>query len=94
MTADHLTKPERSCARAQTKRVRALVLEEGGCCYCVHRARVFQGVGRLAACGLDPPRAFPACVAFRGGFQFDEAAFLEGAGKTMNVTKEAVDEQR
>ena len=28
MTADHLTKPERSCSRAQTKRVRALALQK------------------------------------------------------------------
>lgn len=83
MTADHMTKPERSCSRAQTKRVRALVLEDGGCCYCRHRTRLFDGVGRLAACGLTPPKAFPACVVFPGGFEFDEAAFLDGAGRAL-----------
>lgn len=82
MTADQLTRPERSCSRLQGRAVRAAVLEEGGCCYCTNRARLFEGVGRLATCGLDPPKAFPACVAF-GQFDFDEPAFREGAGREL-----------
>lgn len=85
MTADSLTKPERFCTRAQGRQIRALVVEEGGCCYCTRRARLFEGVGRVAACGLDPPKQFPLCAALRGGFDFDEPAFREGAGKTMNL---------
>lgn len=83
MNADTLTTPERSCTRAQTKRIRASVVEEGGCCYCTRRSDLFEGVGRLAACGLDPPKAFPACLLGAGGFDFDEPAFREGAGKTL-----------
>lgn len=86
MSADALTSPERSCSRAQTKRVRAAVVAEGGCCYCTRRAALFAGVDRVAACGLDPPRAFPVCVISRDGFDFDEPAFLEGAGKTLDHT--------
>lgn len=84
MSADMLTRPERSCSRAQTKRVRAAVVAEGGCCYCTRRTALFAGVGRVAACGLDPPRAFPVCVLARDGFDFDESAFLEGAGKPLD----------
>lgn len=83
MTADALTKPERTCSRAQSKRVRALVLEAGGCCYCTKRSHIFETVGRVAACGLDPPKAFPACIAFPGGFTFYEPAFREGAGRNL-----------
>jgi len=83
MTADHLTKPERACTRAQTKRVRALVVEDGGCCYCKNRSQLLEGVGRVAACGLPTPKAFPACVVFPGGFLFDEPAFVEGAGRAL-----------
>lgn len=84
MTADSLTRPERNCTRAQSKRMRELVLAEGGCCYCTQRSGMFEGVGRLAACGLDPPKQFPACVAF-GHFEFDEPAFQEGAGRNFHV---------
>jgi len=83
VTADALTKPERSCSRAQTRVVRDLVKEEGGCCYCTRRSKVFESVGRVAACGLEPPRAFPICVLKRDGFEFDEPAFREGAGRVL-----------
>lgn len=83
MTADALTKPERNCSRAQSKKVRELVVQDGGCCYCTKRSHLFDTVGRIAACGLDPPKAFPACIAFPGGFDFDEPAFREGAGRTL-----------
>ena len=86
MTADHLTKPERGCARAQTRRIRELVKEDGGCCYCKHRSSIFETIGRVAACGLDPPKAFPACVAFNH-FDFDEQAFREGAGRHLYEDK-------
>lgn len=76
MTADHLTKPERTCTRAQSRAIKNHVLDAGGCCYCLNRTRLFESVGRVAACGLDPPKAFQACVAF-GHFEFDEAAYLE-----------------
>ena len=85
MTADSLTKPERSCTRAQSKRVRELVITDGGCCYCTKRTHLFETVGRIAACGLDPPKAFPACIAFPAGFTFDEPAFLEGAGRNLHT---------
>lgn len=75
--------PERSCSRAQTKVVRSAVVAEGGCCYCTRRAGLFEGVGRLAVCGLPIPKAFPACLLGRDGFEFDEPAFREGAGKTL-----------
>lgn len=75
MTADALTKPERSCTRGQSRAIRRVVLRDGGCCYCRHRSEQFETIGRLAACGLEPPRAFPACVAF-GCFDFDEERFL------------------
>ena len=82
MISDLLTTPERSCSRAQARQVRSAVIEDGGCCYCTHRAHIFQGVGRLATCGLTPPKAFPACIAF-GHFEFDEPAFREGAGRNL-----------
>ncbi|WP_439444474.1 hypothetical protein ABWU93_11520 [Xanthomonas translucens pv. translucens] len=85
MTADTLKSPERSCSRAQTKRMRAAVAAEGGCCYCTRRTALFAGVDRVAACGHAPPRAFPACVLGRDGFDFDEPAFREGAGKTLDL---------
>lgn len=74
--ADSLSKPERGCARLQASRVRVRVLADGGCCYCVHRDRTFA-IGRVAACGLDPPRAFPRCADSATGFTFDEPAYME-----------------
>lgn len=81
MTADALSKPERSCARTQARSVRAAVHDDGGCCYCTRRARLFDTIGRRAACGLTPPKQFPSCVDSAQGFTFDEAAFREGAGR-------------
>lgn len=75
--ADSLSRPERGCARQQARRIRARVHDDGGCCYCTRRAGLFVGIGRIAACGLDPPKAFPACVGKAGGFEFDEPAFRE-----------------
>lgn len=86
MTADALTKPERYCTRAQGRQIRARLLEAGGCEFCTRRAPLFEGVGRISVCGLDPPKQFPLCVALRGGFDFDERAFLKGPGKAMNTT--------
>lgn len=80
---DALTKPERTCSRAQARTIRARVLEDGGCCYCTRRAGLFETVGRRAACGLEPPKQFPLCIALAGGFDFDEAAYRDGAGKDM-----------
>lgn len=85
MRADALTRPERACSRAQTKRVRAAVVAEGGCCYCTRRSGLFEGIGRLAACGLETPKAFPACVLGTGGFDFDEPAFRDGAGRNLTI---------
>jgi hypothetical protein len=76
MNSDALTNPERTYTRAQSREIREKVKEAGGCCYCKHRAHIFEMVGRLAVCGLQPPKAFPACVAF-GQFEFDEERFLE-----------------
>jgi hypothetical protein len=80
---DALTKPERTCSRAQARTIREHVLDDGGCAYCTRRAGLFETVGRRALCGLDPPKKFPACIALPGGFEFDEAAYREGAGKDM-----------
>lgn len=85
---DALTKPERSCTRAQGRRIRELLVDAGGCAFCTRRSRVFEGIGRIAACGLDPPKQFPQCAAADGGFDFDEPAFLQGPGKTMNKTSD------
>lgn len=81
MTADALSKPERSCARGQAREIRDQVHDDGGCAYCTNRSELFQSTGRRAACGLDPPRQFPACVSTAQGFVFDAAAYLDGAGK-------------
>lgn len=83
MTADALTKPERKCSRAQARTIRGHVVEDGGCCYCTRRAGLFDTFGRRAACGLDPPRQFPLCITQRDGFEFDESAYREGAGRDM-----------
>ncbi|MGH8028039.1 MAG: hypothetical protein ACREO0_15070 [Pseudoxanthomonas sp.] len=83
MTADSLTKPERSCSRMQSRAAAELVRNEGGCCYCTRRSHIFDTVGRLAACGLDPPQQFPKCVTTPTGFDFDEPAFREGAGRQL-----------
>jgi len=80
---DALTKPERSCGRAQARTMREHVMEDGGCCYCTKRAGLFETIGRRAACGLDPPKKFPLCIALAGGFEFDEPAYREGAGRDM-----------
>lgn len=84
MTADALTKPERGCARTQARAVREAVRADGGCAYCTRRAGLFETIGRRAACGLTPPRQFPACVGTAQGFDFDEAAFQQGAGRNLN----------
>lgn len=81
--SDALSKPERHVARDQGKEVRELVKEDGGCCYCTRRCGVFETIGRRAACGLSPPKQFPACVDSPQGFEFDEAAFREGAGRNL-----------
>lgn len=75
--AEALSRPERGCARSQARRIRERIHDDGGCCYCTKRAGIFQTVGRLAVCGLTPPKAFPACVAAPEGFTFDEPAFRE-----------------
>jgi hypothetical protein len=79
MSADHLTRPERSCSRSQARDVRALVIEDGGCCYCTKRAGLFETVGRRAVCGLEPPKQFPQCAG-TGHFEFDEQRFNDTAG--------------
>lgn len=84
MTADALSKPERSCARRQARTARELVTDDGGCCYCTRRSGVLATFGRRAACGLTPPKQFPACVDDPAGFEFDEAAFREGAGRNQD----------
>ena len=81
--ADELSRPERSCARNQAHDIRTAVKEDGSCCYCTKRAHIFANTGRRAVCGLDPPKAFPACVDGREGFDFDEPAFREGAGRNL-----------
>lgn len=81
MTAEALTKPERTCSRAQGRAIRDQVMDDGGCCYCTRRSGLFETVGRRAACGLDPPKQFPACAVQPGGFDFDEPAYREGAGR-------------
>lgn len=84
MTTALLTVPERTCSRAQSRVIRQHVVQDGGCCYCTHRCGLFDTPGRRALCGLEPPRAFPACVAMpnpRGGFTFDEEAFREARQK-------------
>lgn len=75
--ADDLSRPERGCARTQARKIRARVHDDGGCCYCTRRSHIFDTIGRLAACGLEPPKAFPACVDRAEGFTFDEPAFRE-----------------
>lgn len=89
--SDALTQPERTCSRAQARRIRGQVLEDGGCCYCTHRSSVLGTIGRRAACGLEPPKQFPLCIALAGGFDFDEAAYREGAGKDMRWRDDASD---
>ncbi|HET6631537.1 MAG TPA: hypothetical protein VFG73_02360 [Rhodanobacteraceae bacterium] len=64
-----LTRPERYTAMRNCHEVVDKVRAAGGCHYCQHRAAAFGG-GRRAACGLDPPRAFPACVDQH--FEFDD----------------------
>lgn len=81
--ADSLSKPERNCARDQAKEIRELVREDGGCCYCTRRSSLFETIGRRALCGLDPPKQFPNCAGAAGGFEFDEPAFREGAGRNL-----------
>lgn len=81
MTADALTRPERTCSRAQARTIRGRVLEDGGCCYCTRRAHLFDTVGRRALCGLTPPKRFPLCVLLKDGFDFDEEAFREAVGR-------------
>lgn len=72
---DDYTQPERRAERESCRAVREAVRRAGGCAYCTRRTHHFDTIGRLAACGLDPPRAFPACVGQSGGFEFDEAAY-------------------
>lgn len=85
MSADDLSRPERHCARGQAREIRDLVHEDGGCCYCTQRSGLFETIGRRAACGLTPPRQFPACVGTPDGFTFDEPAFREGAGRNLRT---------
>ena len=73
------TKPEIATERAQCKALRDHVLEDGGCCYCKHRAPMFDGIGRRALCGLPIPKAFPRCVEELGGFDFDDLALVRSA---------------
>lgn len=85
MTADALTRPERGCARHQARDVSTAVREDGGCAYCTRRLDLFKTVGRRALCGLPTPKQFPACVEDPQGFDFDEPAFREGAGRNLNL---------
>lgn len=77
MTDDY-TKPELGAERELCRAIREAVTGAGGCSYCKHRARLFETVGRRAACGLEPPRAFPRCVDQPDGFAFDEGAYSGG----------------
>ena len=65
-----MTRPERCAARGEAAGIAARIRADGGCAHCLHRARWFETTGRLAACGLDPPRRFPDCVG--EDFVFDD----------------------
>lgn len=86
--SDDLSRPERHVARNQGRDVRTAVKEDGGCCYCTRRAHLFDNVGRRALCGLSPPKQFPSCVDSPQGFDFDEPAFREGAGRNLKERAE------
>lgn len=69
------TKPEIGTERELCRAIREAVVDAGGCRYCRRRTHLFDTIGSRAACGLEPPRAFPKCVDQPGGFEFDEAAY-------------------
>lgn len=74
------TRPEKGTERAIARAVREALKECGGCCYCTHRAGLFEGSGTRDGCGLAKPLAFPQCVEAQGGFEFDEGLYQEGRG--------------
>lgn len=82
------TQPERFTARGQGLTQRKRVIRDGGCNYCTRRAHIFATVGRRAVCGLQPPKAFPACVSQSRGFVFDEEAYREAVGEKADAPEQ------
>lgn len=58
MPLGDLTRPETCAERAKLRRLRAKVVQAGGCPFCVHRGA--EGWGR-AVCSREG-RAFPLCL--------------------------------
>jgi hypothetical protein len=86
--SDELTRPEKFTARGQGLTQREQVVADGGCCYCTRRAAIFATVGRRAVCGMQPPKAFPACVSQQRGFEFDEEAYREAVGEKADAPEQ------
>lgn len=83
MTDDY-TRPELGVERELCRAIREAVVDAGGCRYCRHRARLFDTEGSRAACGLEPPRAFPACLDQQQGFEFDQEAYRRCANAELS----------
>lgn len=77
MTADDLTRPERSAQIRQAKRYKVAIEKRGLCCGCLHRDRSSAPFG-INHCRLKVERRYPTCD--RDGrhpkFEFD-ATILE-----------------
>ena len=72
---EQFSRPERSVARNEGRRIREQVHAAGGCRFCINRDRTFEGLGQRYVCGLQRPLKFPDCAGRAVGFDFDEAAF-------------------
>lgn len=65
-----LTRPENCAELAERRRIKALLVERGGCWACLNRDKEVLAWGR-SVCKANPKRSFPLCAKDGKQPQFD-----------------------
>lgn len=73
-----LSRPENCAELAQRRRIKALLVERGGCFACLHRDHAVQVWGR-SVCKVSRARSFPLCTkdGRKPAFEMDEEQVKE-----------------
>lgn len=68
-----LSRPENCAELAQRRRIKALLIERGGCVFCLNRDTAVLGWGR-SVCKANHARSFPLCTkdGQKPAFEMDE----------------------
>lgn len=75
---DGLTRPENFGELSERRRIKALLVERGGCWACIHRDKTVLAWGR-SVCQANNARSFPLCLkdGKAPAFEMDEAQVKE-----------------